>query len=536
MHGPQHHVGRLAETTERCQRFGPNGSDHVWAVLHPVVVAGVGGDAAEEGQSLLGLAHGQPGPTLCDVGRDRGVRELPEHGHLLERFVVAPHPAQDVRHVADGQPAGDVVCRCLCGTGELRYGLLASTSRLESAAVVHQRVGMGLLVISERGLGQAEIALTLVAPLEDTGLVAVVQDPGSGQGGGPQWSSRVVGGHDLFVESVSPGAGTTTEQPKGAVHRSWITCAMKVFDGDEVCLNAHGRVEDLAAHRIGIRPKPFVGVDGEHPFASGVGQGRVAGLSERVLPVTLDHPGSSRAGDVARGVTRAGVVDDDLVSHVAQRVETVGQHRLLVLDDQAHAQQRQRARQGFQTPLIDEATPVGGLHRLPVDVVGIEGCVTMVMDKGPVRHHQTQAELLQAGAEIVVLESSDGVALVESAEVEKRIVPDGQTKADKTAHVGRLTPVLVAPGGADRMNPSESLREYRTAAVAWWPDTLSERGPTAPTPGWANGPTSSSSHPSVTTVSLLRNTRASRWASAAPWLQACAKPRFSALTTVCTQR
>ena len=211
----------------------------MWGVvLHSVVVASIGRNAAEEGQPLLGLTHGQAGATLCDVGRHGRVRELPKHGHLVECLVVAPHPAQDVGQVADRQPSGDGVRRHLRGTGELFDGLLAPSRQTRGRGRSSSaRTKVPAPSSLERSFGQAEVALALVARLEDARLVAVVQYPGTGQAVGPQRTSRIVGGDDLFVEPVQPGAGTTTEQPDGAVHRPRIAGAVKVLDGDEVRLD-----------------------------------------------------------------------------------------------------------------------------------------------------------------------------------------------------------------------------------------------------------------------------------------------------------
>ena len=68
--------------------------------------------------------------------------------------------------------------------------------------------------------------------------------------------------------------------------------------------------------------------------------------------------------------------------------------------------------------------------------------------------------------------------------------------------------------------------------TACLPETLFERGPTAPTSPASNGATRPSSQPEGTTVSLFRNTTTLPRAFAAPWLQPRAKPWFSSLATI----
>ena len=95
----------------------------------------------------------------------------------------------------------------------------------------------------------------------------------------------------------------------------------------------------------------------------------------------------------------------------------------------------------------------------------------------------------------------------------------------------------VCPGGLSAMTrrirrrhwdpPEDRERPWSSAS----PETLSERGPTAPTSPIANGARSSSSQPEGTTVSLFKNTRHLRRASAAPWLHPRANPWFSSLAT-----
>ena len=198
--------------------------------------------------------------------------------------------------------------------------------------------------------------------------------------------------------------------------------------------------------------------------------------------MTLDHPGSCLACDLDRGVTRAGVIDDDFVGEVAQRVETLRQHGLLVLDDQAGTEQRQRAG-GLRCPIRRRIASVGCPAPAASRRRSHRRWHGLVVHEGSVRHEQAQAELGEAHAEIVVLEAADAVALVETIRCGRRrhaARPDRTQPGGCTSVV--CTTVLVAPGPRliGRMRRADPASIGRQS-VAWWPDTLSDRGPTAPT-------------------------------------------------------
>jgi hypothetical protein len=101
-HGVEDDVGRRSEPTEGRQGLTPYGCQHVGGVLHAVVVPAPGGDAGQQGQARLCLAHGDPHAALGDIGGNLVHRNPPQLLHLFEALDEAAQPAQNVDQILHG--------------------------------------------------------------------------------------------------------------------------------------------------------------------------------------------------------------------------------------------------------------------------------------------------------------------------------------------------------------------------------------------------------------------------------------------------
>ena len=193
-----------------------------------------------------------------------------------------------------------------------------------------------------------------------------------------------------------------------------IARSVQILDRDEIRLDFRMPVGELRSQDIGMGLQSLVGVNRQHPLAAGVAQRGVPGGRKGVLPFAFDNRGPRLAGNLHRAVVRAGVVDHDLVDRVPDRFQAGTQHLLLVLDDQASGEQ-DGLTQRVRTPLLLESDLILELGHLPVDLVRIKRGMAAVVDERPVRNEQPKVVLVQPSAQVVVLESADLEALVESA-------------------------------------------------------------------------------------------------------------------------
>ena len=175
--GTKDDIRRLAIATERGQGFTADGRHHVRPVFHAVVVAPSAGDPGQERQAFFGLTHGEASSSLGDVSRHLAPRQPPQLLQSGERLFEAPDPPEDVHQVAHRQAPGDGVGCRVGSLGEACHRFLAVPSGLQRPAEVHQRVGATDLAVVEGGAGKLEVAVSLVAVVEDLGDVPVVDQP-----------------------------------------------------------------------------------------------------------------------------------------------------------------------------------------------------------------------------------------------------------------------------------------------------------------------------------------------------------------------
>src|SRR5207253_497872 len=85
--------------------------------------------------------------------------------------------------------------------------------------------------------------------------------------------------------------------------------------------------------------QPFVGVERKHPIVRGLRRGKVLLFAE-VGKWARNHASPQFARDFARAVRAPGIDHHDFVSHASQRLQRVGQVRLLVVGDENRADRR----------------------------------------------------------------------------------------------------------------------------------------------------------------------------------------------------
>ena len=162
-----------------------------------------------------------------------------------------------------------------------------------------------------------------------------------------------------------------------------------------------------------------------------------------------------------------------------------------------------------------EPVPVRLLLRVPVEPVGVEGLVALVVHEGLVGDEQAMSRGHDAPAQVVVLVPADAVGGVESTQLLEHLPADRQAEADQPlVSPTSGTRWSWAQSRANRRMPATSPRRYAAPSATWGPDTKFDRGPVAPTVGSSsNGTIRGSSQWPVRTVSLFRKTRMSLRAS-----------------------
>ena len=257
-----------------------------------------------------------------------------------------------------------------------------------------------------------------------------MDQPRARQVGGPQGPGGIIGGHDLLVQPMAPCRRAPPEHPDRGVDGARVARPVQVLDRDEVGLDIRRRVGELGPQDIRVGLQSLIGVNGQHPLPCGVQQCGVPGRCEGILPFPFHYRGTGLAGDLQRAVVRAGVVDHNLVDGVPDRFQAGAQHLLLVLHDQAGRHQ-DAFTQRVGTPLCLEPNTVLDLGDLPVDVVGIERSMTVVVDERTMRNEQPELALVQSSAQVVVLESTDLEPLVETSESPERRGTHRETESDE---------------------------------------------------------------------------------------------------------
>ena len=254
-----------------------------------------------------------------------------------------------------------------------------------------------------------------------------------------------------------PARPRPTEDPR-RVERGRVARAVahRVGDGDLVAVTA-GRAGEAAAHldRVGADHQ-LVGVDPEDPGAGALAQGGVARAGEVVVPVAADDGRTDRLGQLGRPVDRAGVVDDDLVDDVLERIQAGADAGRLVADDEAGGDERAVGR-GLFGVLCREDRTVALLQGEPVDLVGVEGLVPDVVDEGRVGDDEAAAGVAQPLAEVVVLVAADLEPLVEAADLRERGCLDREAEADESLDV-RGAAVGLTPGAGRSAAPRPACR------------------------------------------------------------------------------
>ena len=192
----------------------------------------------------------------------------------------------------------------LGGLGQALDRLLAAPGGLQGPAEVHQGVRAVDLLVIEGGAGQFEIALGLVAIVEDLGDVAVMDQAGARQVRGPEDAGR---GHPRRRPARAADAARSRSVRRKTRIAVWtdrgIPRSVQVLDRDEIGLDVRLGIGELGPQGVGIRLEPLVGIDGQHPFTGGVRQRGVPGDREGVLPFALDDRCARLAGDLHRPVS-----------------------------------------------------------------------------------------------------------------------------------------------------------------------------------------------------------------------------------------
>ena len=140
---------------------------------------------------------------------------------------------------------------------------------------------------------------------------------------------------------------------------------------------------------------------------------------------------------------------------------------------------------------------------VPVDLVGVEGRVRIMVDERAVGHEQAQSLRSKLHAQVVVLVPADQVPLVEPADRPEGVGPHGHAESHQGGRTHSFGRCATLQAWRTALTEAGSWFRYGTSSISCAPETLFDRGPTAPTWGSTKGDSSSSSHPSSTRVSLF---------------------------------
>ena len=181
-----------------------------------------------------------------------------------------------------------------------------------------------------------------------------------------------------------------------------------------------------------------------------------------------------------------------------------------------------------------EDRTVAFLQLEPVDVVGIEGLVPDVVHERRVRDEEASAGVAQPLAQVVVLIAADLEPLVEATHVGEGRSLDRKAEPDQALDLGGA-PVVLPPGTGEALH----LGELASVVPRIRDQLRAGHGVRARTGRDHAGVFERREQASIqrlgVSVSLLRKTTTSVVAAAAPWLQAAANPRFSALVMTVSQ-